>query len=39
MPKGQIEHANITVTDPDRSAQLLKDLLGWEERWKGHSLE
>ena len=37
MPKGQIEHANITVTDPDRSAQLLKDLLGWEERWKGHS--
>ena len=37
MPKGRIEHANITVTNPDRSAQLLKDLLGWEERWKGHS--
>ena len=37
MPKGQLEHANLTVTDPDRSAQLLKDLLGWEERWRGPS--
>ena len=37
MATGRIEHANITVTDPDRSAALLMDLLGWEERWKGHS--
>ena len=37
MATGRIEHANITVTDPDRSATLLMDLLGWEERWKGHS--
>lgn len=35
---GRIEHANITVTDPERSAALLKDLLGWEERWRGPSM-
>ncbi len=37
MPKGQLEHANLTVTDPDRSAQLLKKLWGWHERWRGPS--
>ncbi len=37
MPTGQIEHANISVTDPDRSAELFKQLLGWEERWRGPS--
>ena len=37
MPKGQIEHANLSVTQPERSAQLLKDLLGWQERWRGKS--
>lgn len=37
MPKGKLEHANISVTDPDRSAALLVDLLGWHERWRGES--
>ncbi|MEE1877582.1 VOC family protein [Altererythrobacter litoralis] len=37
MPKGQLEHANLTVTDPDRSAELLKKLCGWHERWRGPS--
>ncbi len=37
MPKGHLEHANISVTDPERSAALLKDMLGWEERWRGPS--
>ena len=37
MPIGQLEHANISVTDPQRSAQLLINLLGWHERWRGHS--
>ncbi|MGB3469558.1 MAG: VOC family protein [Erythrobacter sp.] len=37
MPKGQIEHANISVTNPERSAALLRSLLGWEERWRGES--
>jgi catechol 2,3-dioxygenase-like lactoylglutathione lyase family enzyme len=38
MPHGTLEHANITVTEPDRSAALLKQLCGWEERWRGGSL-
>ena len=37
MAQARIEHANITVTDPERSAKLLADLLGWVERWRGHS--
>lgn len=37
MPQGQIEHVNLTVSDPDRSASLLEDLLGWSERWRGPS--
>ena len=37
MPKGQLEHANLTVTDPERSAKLFEKLLGWHERWRGPS--
>ncbi len=37
MPKGQIEHANLTVSNPERSLELFKQLCGWEERWRGHS--
>ncbi|HSG34328.1 MAG TPA: VOC family protein [Sphingomonadaceae bacterium] len=32
-----IEHVNLTVTDPERSARLFRDLLGWHERWRGPS--
>ncbi|MEM7779705.1 MAG: VOC family protein [Pseudomonadota bacterium] len=37
MPRGAIEHANLTVTRPERSAELFKQLCGWEERWRGQS--
>ena len=37
MPRGQIEHVNITVTDPERSAKLFEKLLAWHERWRGPS--
>ncbi|MEP0191389.1 MAG: VOC family protein [Erythrobacter sp.] len=37
MPKGRLEHANLSVTDPERSAHLFKQLCGWEERWRGPS--
>ncbi len=37
MPTGQLEHANLTVTDPERSAQLFAKLCGWHERWRGPS--
>ena len=35
MAPGYLEHANITVSDPARSSQLLQDLCGWHERWRG----
>lgn len=38
MPKGRLEHANISVTDPERSMALLIDLLDWRERWRGASM-
>ena len=38
-PQGRLEHANISVTDPERSAALLIDMLGWKERWRGPSMK
>lgn len=37
MPIGFLEHANVTVSDPDRSSALLQKLCGWHERWRGAS--
>ncbi len=37
MPNGTLEHANITVTDPDRLSRLLQEMCGWHERWRGPS--
>lgn len=37
MPKGHLEHANITVSDPERLSALLQQLCGWHERWRGAS--
>lgn len=34
MPHGRLEHANLSVTDPERSAKLLAELCGWRERWR-----
>lgn len=38
MASLRIEHVNVTVTDPDRSARLLESLFGWRVRWQGPSL-
>ena len=38
MKTGRIEHVNLTVTDPQRSAQLMQDLFGWNIRWEGPSM-
>lgn len=38
MPNGFLEHANITVSDPERSSALLQKLCGWHERWRGPAL-
>ena len=37
MPTGTLEHANLSVTNPERSAELFKQLCGWVERWRGES--
>ncbi|MCX8507679.1 MAG: VOC family protein [Rhodobacteraceae bacterium] len=31
----RLEHVNVTVGDPDRTAALLCDLFGWRVRWAG----
>ncbi|WP_321327551.1 VOC family protein [uncultured Parasphingorhabdus sp.] len=38
MTNGKLEHANITVSDPQRSADLLHDLFGWHIRWQGPAM-
>jgi catechol 2,3-dioxygenase-like lactoylglutathione lyase family enzyme len=35
MRTGFIEHVNVTVSQPERSAKLLQDLFGWHVRWQG----
>jgi catechol 2,3-dioxygenase-like lactoylglutathione lyase family enzyme len=35
MPTAFIEHVNLTVTDPERSARLFRELFGWKVRWQG----
>lgn len=38
MSKAILEHINMTVTDPDRTAEMLRDLFGWTIRWSGDSI-
>ena len=33
-----LEHANVTVTNPEESAALLGRIFGWKIRWSGPSL-
>ena len=38
MSTATLEHVNVTVTDPQRSVDLVCDLFGWETvRWQGQS--
>lgn len=37
MGAGRIEHVNISVRDPERTAGLMAALFGWGERWRGPS--
>jgi len=30
-----IEHVNLTVTDPERTSEMLQAVFGWRERWRG----
>lgn len=41
LPKQQtarLEHANLSVRNPQKSAALLHDLFGWHIRWEGPSM-
>jgi catechol 2,3-dioxygenase-like lactoylglutathione lyase family enzyme len=35
MSSLRIEHVNVTVSDPDRSAALMEAVFGWSIRWRG----
>lgn len=35
----RLEHVNVTVTDPDATAQLLCNLFGWQIRWAGPGMQ
>lgn len=37
MSDAFLEHVNVTVSDPDKTAQRLVDLFGWHIRWKGEA--
>ena len=32
-----LEHVNVTVTDPAKTAELMRQILGWKTRWHGPS--
>jgi catechol 2,3-dioxygenase-like lactoylglutathione lyase family enzyme len=35
MAEGMLEHVNVTVADPRRTAERLCRLFGWQVRWEG----
>ncbi len=37
MTQGTLEHVNVTVSDPDKTAKLICDLFDWQIRWQGPS--
>ncbi len=37
MNNNFIEHVNLTVVDPKKTAAMLKDIFGWSVRWEGPS--
>lgn len=38
MSKAILEHINMTVSDPDKTAAMLRDLFDWKIRWSGESI-
>ena len=35
MAHAALEHVNLTVSDPDRTAWMMERLFDWHERWRG----
>ena len=38
MASATLEHVNMSVSDPGRTADLLGKLAGWQRRWEGPSM-
>ena len=38
MPGAALEHVNVTVGDPQKTAALLCELFGWKIRWQGDAI-
>lgn len=38
MATGALEHVNVTVSDPGKTATLLCELFDWHVRWQGESM-
>lgn len=38
MLTGSLEHVNVSVSDPRRTADLLGRLAGWRRRWEGPAM-
>ncbi len=38
MNSAILEHVNVTVSDPDKTAGMLCDLFNWQIRWSGDSI-
>jgi len=38
MSEVYLEHVNITVRDPQKTAELYCELFGWKIRWKGNAI-
>lgn len=34
----RLEHVNVTVSDPDKTAAMLIEIFGWHVRWSGGSI-
>lgn len=33
-----LEHANVTVTNPEATAKWMREVFGWQTRWSGNSI-
>ncbi|MEM1160628.1 MAG: VOC family protein [Pseudomonadota bacterium] len=38
MAKGTLEHVNLTVSDPLKTAEMVCKLFGWHIRWQGPAM-
>lgn len=38
MSEAYLEHTNLTVRDPDATANMLVELFGWHVRWQGGAI-